>query len=759
MIPPVGDKEVMGLRPAAGKVMLQGSSTVALASAFNWYLNDFLNTTYDWSTYEVFIPSSPPMPATVNRTRVVQNSYYLNVCTYGYSLAFSDWAYWQKHIDWMAMQGVNMPLAFLGQEQVMLNLFARFNITFEEMQEFISGPAFLPWFRMGNLQAWGGPITRTWITKRVTLQQQVLARMRSMGMRPALPCFSGFIPPAFVTKHPTVNYTQAADWNRFPGKYGRVDLLEPTDEMFQQVGKAWVEEQTKLFGTDHIYQCDTYNEMSPRSGDLNYLANSSSSVHKAMKAADPDAIWLMQGWLFYYTPSGFWTTERIKAYLDAVPDSGMWILDLAAAAHTVWTKTSSFFGKPFVWNTLHGYGGQQGLTGNLPQIDAGFDAAASNSTVMGVGITMEGIWQNYIVYEYTLAKAWGRAGDPQTYARQFGARRWGSAAAPAAARIWGDIYTAAYATGGKPDAGPITKRPTFSALALAAPRRNCTWTSEISGTYLANYPAGFDPTALPYANTLAAAQEWCEGAGDCGGVTLSQQRYEARAGPVPAKSPAQEASWVKLCASASPLAKIWGDMLQLSGTAGAVKAYRFDVVDVGREFLTQEFARRQLALALAAGAKNVSATQQAAARLLSVIDDFDALLSTDSNFMFGSWRSQARSWGSSTQESDWLEFNARNQVTLWGPNGEIVDYSTKAWGGLARSFFKPRWALLTKQVVEAVQQGKQFDQQAFDKEVLQSVEQPWQNCTDAYPDTPEADTIKVATALYAKYVAAETVLV
>eukprot|EP01043_Picozoa_sp_COSAG02_P044110 COSAG02_NODE_3903_length_6061_cov_2.511238_4_plen_41_part_01 len=40
----------------------------------------------------------------------------MNVCTYGYSLAFVPWEYWVKHIDWMALNGVNMPLAFVGQE-------------------------------------------------------------------------------------------------------------------------------------------------------------------------------------------------------------------------------------------------------------------------------------------------------------------------------------------------------------------------------------------------------------------------------------------------------------------------------------------------------------------------------------------------------------------------------------------------------------------------------------------------------------------
>ena len=288
-------REQMSLRSDGKQVVVGGTSPIAAASAFNWYLNEFLNTTYDWSTYQVILPETFPLPATVRKPRLVEWSYHLNVCTYGYSLAFVDWEYWQKHIDWMAMQGINLPLAFIGQERVLQLAFARFNITFEELQHFISGPAFLPWFRMGNLQAWGGPISEAWIEDRVQLQTQILGRMRELGMKAALPAFAGFVPPVFATKFPRANLTHSADWNRFPDPYGSVSLLEPTDPLFKQIGQAWIEEQTKLYGTDHIYQTDTYNEMNPRSTDLTYLASSSKAVIDAMEAADKDAVWLMQG--------------------------------------------------------------------------------------------------------------------------------------------------------------------------------------------------------------------------------------------------------------------------------------------------------------------------------------------------------------------------------------------------------------------------------------------------------------------------------
>lgn len=58
--------------------------------------------------------------------------------------------------------------------------------------------------------------------------------------------------------------------------------------------------------------------------------------------------------------------------------------------------------------------------------------------------------------------------------------------------------------------------------------------------------------------------------------------------------------------------------------------------------------------------------------------------------MLGPWVAAARAAATSPAEADLLEFNARNQVTLWGPGAggpSIVDYARKQWGGLVRSYY------------------------------------------------------------------------
>ena len=202
---------------------------------------------------------------------------------------------------------------------------------------------------------------------------------------------------------------------------------------------------------------------------------------------------------------------------------------------------------------------------------------------------------------------------------------------------------------------------------------------------------------------------------------------------------------------------IWSRMLsQLAPKAASVKAFRFDLVDVGREVLTEAFDRQLASLKAAEVAKDVSKAQTAQQGMLEVLDDLDSLLSTDENFMLGRWLAWAEQWAHTDAERQLLLFNARNQLTLWGPTGQILDYATKSWGGLVKGFFRPRWALFCEQVIDAIKSGKSFDQAAFNADVLAKVELPWQNSTEKYPSEPTQDAIEVSKALYQKYVATAT---
>lgn len=61
---------------------------------------------------------------------ILRFRYYQNVCTVSYSSVWWDWPRWEREIDWMALNGINLPLAFTGQEALWQEVSAHLCVTF-----------------------------------------------------------------------------------------------------------------------------------------------------------------------------------------------------------------------------------------------------------------------------------------------------------------------------------------------------------------------------------------------------------------------------------------------------------------------------------------------------------------------------------------------------------------------------------------------------------------------------------------------------
>lgn len=82
------------------------------------------------------------------------------------------------------------------------------------------------------------------------------------------------------------------------------------------------------------------------------------------------------------------------------------------------------------------------------------------------------------------------------------------------------------------------------------------------------------------------------------------------------------------------------------------------------------------------------------------------------------------------------EWNARNQITLWGPIGEILDYAVKQWAGVTADYFKPRWDLFIRELEICLDSGKAFNQSSYNAAVFAAVEQPFTFSTKFYSAEP-----------------------
>ncbi|MCC8408209.1 alpha-N-acetylglucosaminidase [Mucilaginibacter sp. UR6-1] len=454
-------KDVFELDNRDGKIVLRGSNGLSVASALNYYLKNYCFADIGWNGTNLNLPATlPVVNDKIHKATPYKYRYYLNYCTFNYTMAWWDWKRWQKEIDWMALNGINMPLAITGEEAIWQQVYKDMGFTDKELDAFFSGPAYFSWFWMGNIDAWGGPLPQHWMDSHKQLQKQILERERAFGMTPVLSSFTGHVPSSFKQKFPNAR-VKKTNWDAgFPDVY----ILDPDDAMFEQIGKKYIEAQTKEFGTDHLYSADTFNENIPPTNDSTYLDGMSKKVLHSMTAADPKAVWVMQGWMFHYN-SKFWQQQQIKALLNAVPDEHMIVLDLYSESHPVWNRTDAYYGKPWIWNMLQNFGGNISMFGRMRHVAA--DPAIAlhdpeSKQMLGIGLTPEGIEQNPALFALMLENVWRDTPiDADEWIKNYAQRRYG-AINTNADKAWNLLLNSVY-SGGLTEGGPesiIVARPT-----------------------------------------------------------------------------------------------------------------------------------------------------------------------------------------------------------------------------------------------------------------------------------------------------------
>ena len=389
------------------KIQITGNNYNSMAVGLNYYLKNYCHTYVSWySNDSIIVPDVlPVITEKIKRSARVKNRFFLNYCTFGYSMPWWQWKDWERFIDWMALNGITMPLAITGQEAIWYDVWREYGLSDEQIRTYFTGPAHLPWHRMSNIDKWGGPLPQSWLTHQKELQKQIVARERELGMTPVLPAFAGHVPEALKTVFPNAKINQLSSWGGFKDEY-RSFFLDPLDPVFKEIQHKFLTKQTELYGTDHIYGADPFNEVHPPSWEPEYLATVSNTIYSSMKDIDPEATWLQMSWIFYFERE-HWTNERIEAMIKAVPQDKMMLLDYYCENKEVWQMTDSFFGQPFIWCYLGNFGGNTMMAGNIDTVEERIENTLDNNKNMwGIGSTLEAFDVNPFMYEYVLEKVW-----------------------------------------------------------------------------------------------------------------------------------------------------------------------------------------------------------------------------------------------------------------------------------------------------------------------------------------------------------------
>ena len=439
-----------------GTLRIQASDNVSLCRGFYDYIKDNQWGMYTWSGNSITVPGVLPDQSFVRTVSPFSNHYYFNVCTYGYSMPYWDWERWQQEIDWMALHGINMPLALVGYEAIIARVWKKMGLTDEEIEHYFVGPAHLPWMRMGNVSGIDGSLNEDWHRKQIALQHKILDRMRSLGMKPICPGFPGFIPQEFKRIHPELEIIET-HWG---GAFSNW-MISPQEPLFKEIGTAFIREWEKEFGKCDYYLVDSFNEMEipfPEKGNperYEMAASYGNSVYESIRKANTKAVWVMQGWMFGYQRH-IWDYETLGALVSKVPDDKMLLLDLAVDynkhfwhSEVNWEYYKGFYNKQWVYSVIPNMGGKVGMTGVLDFYANGhLEALASpyKGKLIAHGMAPEGIENNEVLYELVTDAGWSsRWIDVRNWLKDYSENRYGKASADITA-AWNYLLKSVYGT-------------------------------------------------------------------------------------------------------------------------------------------------------------------------------------------------------------------------------------------------------------------------------------------------------------------------
>jgi alpha-N-acetylglucosaminidase len=403
---PSATENVFEVDSRNGKIILRGDSVLSQCVALNYYLTHTAKVSVScYCDVPIIAPDKLPLPAqTVRKTTKLKQRFFLNYCTFGYAFPWWQWNNWERFIDWMALQGINMPLAQGANEAIWQKVWKSYGLTDAELRDdFFSGPAHLPWNRMANLDKWQGPLPQGYIDGQLALTKRIVERERALGMKPILPAFAGHVPEALRRIKPDVKLSRLPGYEAGPK---RPFFLAPKDPLFREIQVKFLREQAKELGTDHLYGTDPFNEIAPPSWEPAYLASVSKAIYDSMAEADPNAIWYQMAWTFQ---SGAWTPERLRAMIEAVPLGRMVLLDYYCEKTEIWRRHEKFYRAPFVWNYLGNFGGNNPVVGPVELVNDRIAAAVAEApNLVGIGSTLEGL-NNQSMHEFLFARAWETA--------------------------------------------------------------------------------------------------------------------------------------------------------------------------------------------------------------------------------------------------------------------------------------------------------------------------------------------------------------
>jgi alpha-N-acetylglucosaminidase len=434
-IPAADGKDVFELSTHNNKLEISASNTNAAAQGLGWYLKYYCKRSM--SHFGDHLSKPLKQPVLNQKVRIISPytyRYALNYCTISYSMSFYRWTDWERELDWMALNGVNLVLAPVGMEAVWQNTLKKLGYSDQETKEFIAGPAFSAWWLMGNMEGWGGPVSQNLIDQQAALQRNIIQRMKLLGIEPVMHGFYGMIPTTLKSKVDIKVIPQG----KWAGGFTRPDFLTTTDPLFRKIADIYYTEMKNLYGSDlHYFGGDPFHEGGSSKGVD--LSSSAAVIQQVMQDHYPQSTWVLQGW----------QSNPADKLLDGLDRKKTLVIELFGENTNNWEQRHGYEGTPFVWSNVSNFGEKNGIYGKLQRFaDEVYRARKSpyGKFLSGIGIIPEGIYNNPVAFDLMLELGWHNDHvDLKQWIKKYQEYRYGKST-PELEKAWQLLLKTAYSS-------------------------------------------------------------------------------------------------------------------------------------------------------------------------------------------------------------------------------------------------------------------------------------------------------------------------
>lgn len=399
-------KDVFVLYTEAQHLNINASSGIAAVWGFNYFLKKYRNNGIGWGMQHKADVIAEEMP-NINEKVVatVRFRYFGDSNAFSFTTIPWDEEKWMHHVDWMALNGINVAFAPVAQEAAWSRVYGMLGMTQDKIDQYFPGPAYLHYHRNWESCKFGGPLPESWHQRQTKIQKTITTYMLNLGMVPVFPTFKGRVPHEFLNLFPM---------NTFVSDFysSQCDVfISPENPLFKRVGTMFLNETTNGSPVTHLYDAGTSYLISLSE---KYWKTATEAIFSTLTDFDDRAVLLVQTTIWSYTNTETWA-RWAQPVLTGAPQGRMLVLDTTFYKVPYNKASTLFHGQPSIWN------------GDALSLDWDvYEARDQLSTIVGLGVTPCEMKQNYRMVEFVLEAGW-RSKQPSLpeWLQQYAARRYG----------------------------------------------------------------------------------------------------------------------------------------------------------------------------------------------------------------------------------------------------------------------------------------------------------------------------------------------